>query len=141
MENLKNILNKITLDEYCSNVYSFIQSTSNEPNKLKLTIALCILMEECSNALRHIDSDSFISEVKERMNTVILESQKSKDIHQMHFIQNKNILQNILEDTPFQLNNLTEEIAERLSEFDRILKELISIRELLPIEKIQKNKG
>lgn len=136
MEDLKTMLDKgMSIVEIDNAINQFFVSIDGYSDQLKLTYVLLHLIQEGSRLLRSIDAKDFISQMKERINEVEEQSKTLFKEYNALFLQNKEIVEVLLNGNGKQASGINNEIKELLSKYDLIIKELVRTKESLPIEK------
>lgn len=136
MEDFKTMLDKgMSIVEIDNAINQFFVSIDGYSDQLKLTYVLLHLIQEGSRLLRSIDAKDFISQMKERINEVEEQSKTLFKEYNALFLQNKEIVEVLLNGNGKQASGINNEIKELLSKYDLIIKELVRTKESLPIEK------
>lgn len=134
MENLKTLLEHQDLANIKSEFHQFVQSADGYDNRLKKVFALLYLITEAGNALHAVDKDGFISDIRERVNSIDLETAEQTKEYYEQLAQN-NIIANLLVGTSDRsIEDLRRQISTLLDEYDAAIKQLVELREKMTVE-------
>lgn len=135
MEDLKILLDKLSIEDTNRQVDSFIRSAEQYGNKLKLTVVLLHLIDESSKLLQSIDRNEFISAIREEVKRIDAHAQSLSEEYNEHLKQNQEIREVLTNSHDSQITRLQNNIKALLKEYDAVIKKLVEARDKLPIEK------
>ena len=136
MENeLRTMIEKGTIADIDREFCRFMQSANDCPDKLKLTFVLLNILREGVKALRSVDMDGFIAEVRTNVDELDKQATNLTDAYGVHLKLNDKIADVLTNRSNSQIKDLQQRIAGLLSEYDTILKGLVEVRDSLPVEK------
>lgn len=136
MEDLKTILdNNVSIVDINDKVNKFIDSAKDYDDKLKLTFVALNLLKEGVNLLNSVGHDDFIKQVKEKIDKAEKEHQTLSVLYGVNLKQNDEISALFTGEYDNRISSIQKKIPELLSEYDRIIRELVETRDKLPIEK------
>ena len=138
MEDLKAMLDKgMSIAEIKETINQFVDSARDyaDTDKLKLTFVLLNLIQEGTSVLRTISVNDFTKQINERIDEVEKEYKTLSDEYNVHFKQDNEIVSILIDKEDKKLASLQNDINNLLSKYDSIIKEIVKIREALPIEK------
>ena len=93
------------------------------------------LIQEGTSVLRTISVNDFTKQINERIDEVEKEYKTLSDEYNVHFKQDNEIVSILIDKEDKKLASLQNDINNLLSKYDSIIKEIVKIREALPIEK------
>lgn len=134
MDDLKTMMDSLSIKDINENVRQFIHSADGYSNRLKLTFALLGLIDESCTLLRTVDLNDFISDIRKRINDIDSQSGNLKEVYRRHLCSNKDISSILADPGNNKVATLQKDIEKFLGDYDGILKELLEQREKLPIE-------
>lgn len=138
MEDLKTMLDKgMSIADINKAVNQFIDSAEGykDTDKLKLTFILLNLIQKGATALCTIDVSDFISKIKKKIDEMEQEKETLSKEYEAHLEQNDKIISILSNENNYEISNIQRKIQDLLSDYDGIIKELVKLREKLPIEK------
>ena len=135
MDNLKSLMDSRTIADIFQTMHQFIHSADVYGNKLKLTFVLMNLIQEESKLLLSISREEFISEIRSRIDELIEQSDSLGEEYLAQLTQNNAIVEVLSNSSGNRISDLQSQIGSLLSEYDRLIKALVDIRDHLPIEK------
>lgn len=135
MDDLKTMMDSLSIKDINENVHQFIHSADGNDNKIKLTFVLLNLIHEGLELLKSINFNDFISEVKSRVDEIGKQTKSLSNEYYEHLKQNKEITELLSDKNDNRISDLQSQISKMLSEYDGILKTLVEARDKLPIEK------
>lgn len=136
METLLSSLKEKDLNTISDKVHSFFSGASGHPDKLKLSIATASIIEAALSVLSSINYDDYIAELKSKLEDLSMMASESQKKHSAHFELNKMVRNDLGEDDNRNLLSLDEQIEASIERMDEALKQIIELRDRLPIEKI-----
>ena len=135
MENLKTLLENQDLTSINRELHQFIHSADGYENRLKKVFALMYLIAEANDVVRAVDMDGFISDLRERVNSIDLQAAKETTEYHSQLAQNDIIARLLVNPSD---NNAIEvirhQISKLLDEYDAAIKLLVELREKMTIE-------
>jgi len=140
MDNLKTILDSNDLTSFTEITNAFFSSAEGFDNKLKLSIAVATIITQSLNLLQSIDKDSFISELRDKLDKVEAAVEASRCIHLDHLRLDEEVRSSLCEDGNATFEVLERDVKEALMRMDNSLRDLILLRDRLPISEVVKNK-
>ena len=141
MKDLKTLLDEKSLDQIKQELSQFVHSADGYANRLKITYALLYLINDGCALLKTIDLNSFISDIRKRIEDIESQSGSLKETYDRHLAANKNISAVLASPSDNKLTTQQKEIEKLHREYDGMLKELLERREKLSIEGQLKEKG
>lgn len=138
MEDLKTMLDKgMSIADINKAVNQFIDSAESykDMDKLKLAFVLLNLIQKGATALCTIDVSDFISKIKKKIDEMEQEKETLSKEYKVHLEQNDKIISILSNENNYEISNIQRKIQDLLSDYDGIIKELVKLREKLPIEK------
>ena len=136
MEKLLSSLKEKDLNTISNEIHSFFLGASQHPNKLKLSIVTASIIEEALTVLSSIDYDSFLSDLNSKLDNLYMMASESQKKHNAHFELDK-IVRSALGDTDSrEWLSLDEQVNRSITRMDEVLKQVIELRDKLPIAKI-----
>lgn len=133
MENLRNKLDSLSIEQLFKEVDEFIGSAEKYDNSLKLVFILMHITQKCTSLLSTIDMDDFESTVSKRIEEVTAECKQILEEKSRENMANKDLIH--LADGA-QSGELAEKIALITSQIDEVngkLTDLMKIRENTPV--------
>lgn len=140
MDNFKTILDGNDLKTVTEMTQSFFAPAAEYGNKLKLSIAVATIISQSLSLLQTIDKDSFISELRDKLEHLEAEAKESREVHMDHLRLNQEVRSSLCEDDNATLNALETDIRDALSRMDDSLRNLILLRDKLPMAEVVENK-
>ena len=135
MENLKSLMDSRTIADIFQTMHQFIHSADAYGNKLKLTFVLMNLIQEESKLLLSVRREEFISEIRSRVNELTEQSDSLGEEYLAQLTQNNEIVEVLSNSSSNRISDLQSQMGSLLSEYDRLIKALVDMRDHLPIEK------
>lgn len=135
MENLNTMIDKMPIATINQQVSDFVQSAQGHENKIKLTFVLLHLISESIKSIQNIPLQDFISDVREKVGEIEKQATSVANEYHVHLDQNKEIEEALLNTNDNRLRDFQQQIEDLLTKYDDVIKELVKIREKLPIEK------
>lgn len=135
MENLRDKLDSLSIEQLFEGVKDFIRSAENYDNSLKLVIVLTQIMQECTSLLSNIDKDDYESTVCERIGKVTAECEEMLVDYERENMANKSLV--ALADGAQRgiLAEKIDSIGKQINDVKDMLKQLMKIRENTPVGK------
>ena len=140
MDDFKSILDSKDLRAITEKIDGFFAPAEGYENRLKLSIATATVISKSLSLLNTIDSDSFISELRDKLDKIERDAKASRTIHMDHLRLDQEVRSSLCEDENATLEALEGDIRDALSRMDNSLKDLILLRDKLPISKIVEGK-
>jgi archaellum component FlaC len=134
MDNLKSLLESQDLANINRELYQFIHSAEGYENRLKKVFALMYLIAEADNALRAVGMDGFISDIRERVNSIDLQTVKDTAEYHGQLAQNDIIARLLTNPSDNNIEDIRRQISTLLNEYDAAIKLLVELREKMTIE-------
>ena len=134
MDNLKSLLESQDLTNINRELYQFIHSAEGYENRLKKVFALMCLIAEADKALRAVDMDGFISDIRERVNSIDLQTVKDTAEYHGQLAQNDIIARLLTNPSDNNIEDIRRQISTLLNEYDAAIKLLVELREKMTIE-------
>lgn len=126
-----------------------ISSLLNEPNKLKVAFVLCDILKIASSTLEKIDLSTFVTSLKNELDSLIMQTQKELEFFKQHDFQNDLVLSSLINKSPeetlkiqthidglikaYDIVELKREIETTLEEFDTKIRSIVLVNEKLPL--------
>ncbi len=134
MNQIEQILNT-PLDDLDKAIAQRLDDLRPYPHRLKLAVALCMLMKHSADALQDVDDSHFPADIKARIDEAERQARDFLELHAEHLRQNAGIAEQV-DAADDAMNGLRREAEQALADFDRRLTELINIREQLQISEL-----
>ena len=131
-----SLLKEKDLNTISDDVHSFFSDASRHPNKLKLSIATASIIEAALSVISSINYDDYITELKSKLDGLSMMASESHKKHSAHFDLNKLVRNDLGETDNKDLLSLDEQIERSITRMDEVLKQIIELRDKLPIEKV-----
>lgn len=135
MEDLKTLMDSLTIAEINQQIGQFVHSADGYDNKLKVTFVLLNLIQEAAQLLVKVDSHEFVSEVRNRVDELDKQSSSLAEAYHTQIAQNDEVVDLLSDNTDNRISDIQNQIAILLKEYDNIVKMLVELRDRLPIEK------
>ena len=136
MDNLNTILGSNDLKSITTMTDEFFASAEGFENKLKLSIAVATIISKSLSVLQSIDKDSFISELRDKLDKIEADVESSREIHMDHLRLDQEVRSSLCEDGDATFDVLERDIRDALMKMDSSLRKLILLRDRLPISEI-----
>ena len=136
MDTLLSSLKEKELKTISDEVHSFFLDSRKYPNKLKLSIATAAIIEEALAVLESINYDNYINELRSRLDNISKMASESHTKHSAHRELDSLVLNDLGEKDNKNLFSLDEQISLFLTRLDEALKQVIELRDKLPIAQI-----
>lgn len=143
MEDLKTILeNNMSIVDINDKVNRFVDSAKDYDDKLKLTFVTLNFLKKGSELLDSVDHKDFIKQIKEKIDKAEKEHKTLSDLYGVNMKQNDEISALFSGEYDNKISYLQKQIPKLLFEYDGIIRELVGLRDKLPIEKqLEKEKS
>ena len=92
------------------------------------------LIAEADNALRAVGMDGFISDIRERVNSIDLQTVKDTAEYHGQLAQNDIIARLLTNPSDNNIEDIRRQISTLLNEYDAAIKLLVELREKMTIE-------
>lgn len=140
MNNFKTILDSNDLTSLTEMTREFFAAAEGYENKLKLSIAVATIITQSLSLLQSIDNDSFISELRDKLDKVEADAEASRIVHMDHLRLNNEVRSSLCEDGDAIFDAMERDIRDAMMRMDSSLKDLILLRDKLPISRIVDDK-
>ena len=139
MDTLLSILKEKDLKTITDEVHSFFLNSGEHPNKLKLSIATAAIIEEAHAVLASIDYENYLKDLRLKLDSLSEMAAEEQKKHIAHLELNSCVLSDLGEVNNQNLRSRLAHIERELQELDEGLKEVIQIRDKLPMAQIVEN--
>lgn len=136
MDTLLSSLKEKDLKSIKNEVHSFFGDSQKYPNKLKLSIVTATIIEEALAVLASINYDDYIKELSKKLDSLSSMAIESKKKHSSHRELDSILLYDLGEDGNKNLVSFDEQIGEYLDRLDKALRQIVELRDKLPIAQI-----
>lgn len=136
MDNLKTLLDNNDLTSLKEMTNDFFVAAEGYGNKLKLSIAVATIITTSLSLLRSVDTESFISELRDKLSKVEADVAVSREVHMDHLRLDNEVRSALCKDGDALFDALERDIRDALMRMDTSLKELILLRDKLPMSKV-----
>lgn len=136
MNTLLSSLKEKELKSITDEVHSFFLNSQKHPNKLKLSIATAAIIEEALAVLASVNYDDYIKELRNKLDSLSAMATESQKKHVSHRDLNTILLNDLGENSNKNLLSLDEQIGEQLDRLDDALRQIVELRDRLPIAQI-----
>lgn len=136
MDNLKTLLDNNDLTSLKEMTNDFFVAAEGYGNKLKLSIAVATIITKSLSLLQSVDTESFISELRDKLNKVEADVAVSREVHMDHLRLDNEVRSALCKDGDALFDALERDISDALMRMDTSLKELILLRDKLPMSKV-----
>ena len=135
MENLRNKLDSLSIEQLFKEVDEFIGSAEKYDNSLKLVFILMHITQKCTSLLSTIDKDDYESTVCERIGKVTAECEEMLVDYERENKENKSLV--ALADGAQRgiLAEKIDSIGKQINDVKDMLKQLMEIRNNTPVGK------
>lgn len=132
MSTLKDILEKKSLKDFDEELSRGIEEMKQHPNEMKRCLMLCIMAEKALSELAKTDVSNYVGKLQEQVENLKAEHEKNINILKMH--SNENILIcDQFDSYPKELETIKCKVEEWIVEYDRILGEVIKVRDNMSV--------
>ena len=140
MSHFKEQFDTTSLNDFCNLLTEEITELATAEDKLKLVFVLIHIIEESQKALSDINTDNFVTELYNRLNAACERSEKQKESLIQKFSADQRTMSNIIDGSNDELQNLHDDIENKLSQFDKLIKEYARIRDKMKPEDVKQSK-
>lgn len=140
MEDLKQMLdNKKPIKEIEKSITESFDNIKDFQDKLKLVFILLHILQEGSKLLSSINSDDFITILKNKMVETEKELKSKRSIYEVYLEENSKLMNILLLDDNDEFIKLCENIKYSLSEIDKMIDSLARARANMDLKEIADN--
>lgn len=137
MEDLKQMLdNKKPIKEIEKSITESFDNIKDFQDKLKLVFILLHILQEGSKLLSSINSDDFISILKEKIDNTKIDLESKSSMYKTYLDQNTGLMDILLLEDNEEFTKLCNDIKSNLSNIDAMIANLVEEREKMELSEI-----
>lgn len=137
MKDLHQMLeNKRPIKDINGVISGSLDKLKNFPDKLKLVFILLHILQEGSNVLSSIDSEDFISILKEKIDKTKSDLESTSSMYKVYLEENTKLMNILLIEDNEDFIGLCNKIKSSLSEIDTMINRLVTAREKMELKEI-----
>lgn len=137
MKDLQQMLDdKMPIKKINEAISESFDKVKNFPDRLKLVFILLHILNESSNILSSIDSENFISILKEKIDKTKSDLESTSSMYKVYLEENTKLMNILLIDDNEDFIELCNKIKSSLSEIDTMINRLVTAREKMELKEI-----